>query len=107
MSSLQPSGSSRFPLGRADTTPSYACAMTPLGSLRVPILALVGAMVGVLYVWLTRNQAPEGKTLANGMQVIQPVYVSPTAWWMYVAFALIGAVVALLAATTVARLRRT
>ena len=70
-------------------------------------VALVGALVGVLYVWLTRNQAPEAKTLANGMQVMHPVYVTPTPWQAYAVCGVLGAALALLAALVVTRLRRT
>lgn len=67
---------------------------------------MLGALAGALYAWLTRNRLPEAKTLADGMQVMQPVYVSPTPWQTYAGCAVLGMVVTLLAVMMLDRLRR-
>jgi hypothetical protein len=80
--------------------------VTSLRSLRAPAVGLGGAVVGLLCVWLTRSEAPGSQTLSNGMQVMHPVYVAPTPWEAYVVAAILGAVVALLAAIVAAQLVR-
>jgi hypothetical protein len=63
-------------------------------------------VVGLLCVWLARNEAPGSKTLSSGMQVVHPVYVTPTPWEAYAVAAVLGAGAALLAAIAFAHLAR-
>jgi hypothetical protein len=76
------------------------------GWLRPAGVALCGALVGLSYAWSTRARPPEALNLADGRQVVQPMYVEPTPLWLYAVFAGLGAALALIAARTVVRLVR-
>lgn len=76
------------------------------GWLRPSGVALFGGVAGLFYVWSTRARPPESLTLADGRQVVQPMYVEPTPWWLYAMFACLGAALALIAARAVVSLLR-
>lgn len=69
-------------------------------------VALCGGLVGLFYLWATRARPPGSLTLADGRQVVQPMYVEPTPWWLYAMFASLGAALALIAARAVVSLVR-
>lgn len=56
--------------------------------------AVIGGLLGATFVWLNRPEPPGCTTLDNGMRACMPVYVAEPPLWIYVAFALAGALVA-------------
>ncbi len=73
--------------------------------LRASAIALCGAFIGLVYAWMTRTHPPESLVVADGWRVMHPIYVEPTPWWVYAAFATLGAGLALLAVRAGASLR--
>ena len=71
-------------------------------------VAVVGALLGLGYVWLTREQPPTGFLELEGRRIpiMQPVYVPPTPWWLYAMAAMAGALMASLALRVATSLRR-
>lgn len=74
--------------------------------LRTSGVALCGGLVGLFCVWATRARPPGSLNLADGRQVVQPMYVEPTPLWLYAMFACLGAALALIAARSVVSLVR-
>jgi hypothetical protein len=74
--------------------------------LRPSGFAFCGGLVGLLYALATHARPPESLKLADGRQVVQPMYVEPTPLWLYAVLAGFGAALALIAARTVVRLVR-
>jgi hypothetical protein len=74
--------------------------------LRTSGVALCGGLVGLFYVWAIRARPPESLNLADGRQVVQPMYVEPTPLWLYAMFACLGAALALISARAVVSLVR-
>jgi hypothetical protein len=74
--------------------------------LRPSGVALCGGLAGLFYVWSTRARPPGSLTLADGRQVVQPMYVEPTPLWLYPMSACLGAALSLIAARAVMSLVR-
>ena len=68
--------------------------------------ALVGAVLGVLFVLLSRQDESPCTTLDDGTRACMPVMVIPPPLWVYVAFGITGAVLGVLVTWLVVSLRR-
>jgi hypothetical protein len=74
--------------------------------LRPSGVALCGGLAGLFSVWSTRARPPGSLTLADGRQVMQPMYVEPTPLWLYAMSACLGAALALIVGRAVVSLVR-
>ena len=61
----------------------------------------LGAVLGLLFVWLNRTQQP----VPDAEGLVAAVYVPPTPTWMYLGAATLGAVLALFLSLAVAEVR--
>lgn len=60
----------------------------------VLFFALVGLLVGIAVLWLSRPDRPACTTLDNGMRACMPVLVEGPPVWLYGAFGIAGALMA-------------
>jgi hypothetical protein len=56
--------------------------------------AVIGGVLGVAIIWLSRPDPPSCTTLDNGMRACMPIYVVQPPLWLYGAFAVLGALLA-------------
>lgn len=61
----------------------------------------LGAVLGLLFIWLNRTQQPT----PDAQGLLAAVYVLPTPTWMYLGAATLGAVLALFLSLAVAEVR--
>lgn len=74
--------------------PEYAPNMHDKRKLSTTAAALVGGVVGVVIVWLSRPDAPSCTTLDNGMRACMPIHVVDPPLWLYGVSTVIGALLA-------------
>ena len=67
------------------------------------LAALVGGLVGMVALWLSRPDPPSCTILDSGMRACMPILVEGPPVWLYLAFAVVGALLGVALALAFAR----